>query len=66
MSIDNVQRNKSLARTEREQIRELFQKRASEAPIPSPFDAASLKEWDEYVQEMRELEQRLRDAGEEL
>ena len=54
---------KSFAQTEREKIREHFTRRASEAPIPNPFDAASLKVWDEYVQEMHELEQQLREAG---
>ena len=56
----------TFAQTEREKIREHFTRRASEAPIPNPFDAASLKVWDEYVQEMHELEQQLREAGEHL
>ncbi|WAM22375.1 MAG: hypothetical protein OI717_00170 (plasmid) [Candidatus Methanoperedens sp.] len=56
----------TFAQTEREKIREHFTRRASEAPIPNPFDAASLKVWDEYVQEMHELEQQLREAGEPL
>lgn len=57
---------KPFARSEREKIREHFTRRASEAPIPNPFDAASLKIWDEYVQEMHELEQQLREAGDQL
>ena len=56
----------TFAQTEREKIREHFARRASEAPIPDPFDAASLKVWDEYVQEMHELEQQLREAGDQL
>jgi hypothetical protein len=56
----------TFAQTEREKIREHFARRASEAPMPDPFDAASLKVWDEYVQEMHELEQQLREAGDQL
>ncbi|KCZ73632.1 hypothetical protein ANME2D_00704 [Candidatus Methanoperedens nitroreducens] len=52
--------------SEREQIREHFIKRAREAPIPDPFDPASMLKWGEYVDEMRELEQMLRNAGEKL
>jgi hypothetical protein len=57
---------KAFAQTEREKIRELFVKRAGEAPVPSPFDPESMKKWDEYVQEMHELEAQLREAGEQL
>ncbi len=54
------------AQTEREKIREHFVKRASEAPVPDPFDPESMRLWDEYVQEMHELELQLREAGEPL
>ncbi len=54
---------KPFARSEREQIREHFAMRAGEAPIPNPFDPESMRRWDEYVQEMRELEQQLQEAG---
>lgn len=54
------------ARTEREKIREHFARRAGEAPIPDPFNPESMRSWDEYVQEMHELEQQLREAGETL
>lgn len=57
---------KSFAQTEREKIRELFVKRAGEAPIPNPSDPESMRKWDEYVQEMHELEAHLREAGEQL
>ncbi|MBU4138696.1 MAG: hypothetical protein KJ729_01935 [Euryarchaeota archaeon] len=57
---------KTFARSEREKIREQFVKRAGEAPIPNPFDPESLRVWDEYVQEMHDLEQQLRDAGDQL
>lgn len=57
---------KAFAQTEREKIRELFVKRAGEAPVPNPFDPESMKKWDEYVQEMHELEAQLREAGEQL
>lgn len=52
--------------TEREQIREHFARRAAGAPIPNPFDAESMRKWDEYVLEMHELEQQLKDAGDRL
>ncbi len=54
------------ARTEREKIREHFARRAGEAPIPNPFDAESMRKWEDYVDEMRELELQLREAGETL
>jgi hypothetical protein len=57
---------KAFAQTEREKIRELFVKRAGEAPVPDPFDPESMRKWDEYVQEMHELEAQLREAGEHL
>jgi len=57
---------KAFAQTEREKIRELFVKRAGEAPVPDPFDPESMRKWDEYVQEMHELEAQLREAGEQL
>jgi hypothetical protein len=56
----------TFAQTEREKIREHFAKRASEAPIPNPFDPESMRKWDEYVQEMHELERQLQEAGEQL
>ena len=56
----------TFAQTEREKIREHFTRRASEAPIPNPFDAESMRKWDEYVAEMHELERQLREAGEHL
>jgi hypothetical protein len=65
MSIEPEQKI-TFAQTEREKIREHFARRASEAPIPNPFDAASLKVWDEYVQEMHELERQLQEAGDQL
>ncbi len=58
--------NKTFARTEREKLRELFTARASSAPIPDPFDAKSIQEWEEYCKEMRGMEATLRDAGEVL
>ncbi len=54
------------AQTEREKIREHFVKRASEAPVPDPFDPESMRKWDEYVAEMHELERQLQEAGEQL
>jgi len=57
---------KPFAQTEREQIREHFIKRAREAPLPNPFDAESLRIWDEYVVEMREIEMQLNEAGDIL
>jgi len=56
----------TFAQTEREKIREHFARRAGEAPVPDPFDATSLKVWDEYVQEMHELERQLTEAGDQL
>ncbi|MBU3966160.1 MAG: helix-turn-helix domain-containing protein [Euryarchaeota archaeon] len=50
---------KPFARSEREELREHFVKRAGEAPIPNPFDPESMRSWDEYVQEMHELERPL-------
>jgi hypothetical protein len=57
---------KTFARSEREKIREQFVRRAGEAPIPSPFDPESMRKWEDYVDEMRELELQLREAGEQL
>ncbi len=57
---------KPFAQTEREKIREQFVRRAGEAPIPNPFDAESMRKWEDYVDEMRELELQLREAGEQL
>jgi len=52
--------------TEREKIRRHFVKRAGEAPIPNPFSAESMEAWWDYVDDMREIEQQLKDAGERL
>ncbi len=57
---------KPFARSEREKLREHFVKRAGEAPVHDPLDPASMQLWDEYVQEMHELERELREAGEML
>ena len=57
---------KPFARSEREKIREHFVKRASEAPVVSPLDPSSMEAWWDYVDEMREIEQQLKDAGEPL
>jgi hypothetical protein len=54
------------AQTEREKIREHFARRAREAPIVSPLDPSSMEAWWDYVDEMREIEQQLREAGEQL
>jgi len=56
----------TFAQTERENIREHFTRRASEAPIPNPFDPESMRKWDEYVAEMHELERQLTEAGDQL
>ncbi|MDO8726942.1 MAG: hypothetical protein Q7J35_12805 [Candidatus Methanoperedens sp.] len=56
----------TFAQTEREKIREHFTRRASEAPIPDPFDPESMRKWDEYVAEMHELERQLTEAGDQL
>ncbi len=66
MSENNVERLKTFARSEREKLREHFTRRASEAPVVDIFDAVSIREWDEYVLEMHELERQLRDAGDLL
>lgn len=52
--------------TEREKIREHFIKRAREAPLVSPLDPSSMEAWWDYVDEMREIEQQLKDSGEHL
>lgn len=62
----NLKQEITFAQTEREQIRELFVKRAQQAPIPNPFDPASMARWLAYVEEMRELERLLREAGDQL
>lgn len=54
---------KPFAKTEREELRDHFARRASEAPIPNPFDAESMREWEQYCEEMRNLETQLRAAG---
>lgn len=65
MNQNNVGKLKPFA-SEREQLRELYTLRASQAPIPNPFDPMSLRIWSEYVDEMRELELQLREAGDHL
>ena len=65
MSIEPNQKI-TFAQTKREKIREHFTRRASEAPIPDPFDAESMRKWDEYVTEMHELERQLTEAGDQL
>ena len=57
---------KTFARSEREKIREHFVKRASEAPVVSPLDPSSMEAWWDYVDEMREIERQLQEAGEHL
>jgi hypothetical protein len=57
---------KPFARTEREELREHFAKRASEAPIPNSSDPESMRQWFDYVDEMREIENQLKEAGDSL
>lgn len=57
---------KPFARTEREELREHFAKRAGEAPIPNPLDPESMLQWLDYVDEMREIENQLKEAGDSL
>ncbi len=66
MTKNIVQTIKHFAQSERERLREHFAKRATEVPLVSPFNAASLRIWDEYVDEMRELELQMREAGDHL
>jgi hypothetical protein len=56
----------TFAQTEREKIWEHFIKRAREAPLVSPLDPLSMEAWWDYVDEMRDIEQQLKDAGETL
>ncbi len=63
---NSTERNKTFAHSEREQIRDFFKERASHPPIPNPFDAVSMRRWEEYCAEMRELEAQLKAAGEML
>lgn len=51
---NNDKNNKAIG--EREKIRQMFIKRASEPPIPNPFDPQSMAEWEEYCEEMRGYE----------
>lgn len=62
----DLKQHKPFAQSEREQLRELFIRRACEAPVPDPFSPSSMTRWYEYVEEMRELECMLRAAGEQL
>jgi len=57
---------KPFAQTVREELRYHFARRAGEAPIPNPFDAESMREWEQYCEEMRNLETQLRAAGDSL
>jgi hypothetical protein len=57
---------KPFARTEREELRDHFAKRAGEAPIPTPSDPESMLRWLDYVDEMREIENQLKEAGDSL
>ncbi len=66
MSENNVERLKTFAQTEREKLREHFTRRASEPPIVNPFDPESMRTWDDYVQEMQEIERMLKDEGDQL
>lgn len=51
------------AQTNREKLREHFKRRASSPPYDAlPWSSA----WIEYVEEMRELERQLTEAGERL
>lgn len=63
MAIANQEREKQFAHQELEKIREHFAKRAGAAPIPNPFNAESMREWELYCEEMRDLETQLRAAG---
>ncbi len=63
---NSTERNKTFAHSEREKIRELFKAKASNPPIPNPFDAVSMRKWGEYCEEMQELEAQLKAAGESL
>lgn len=49
--------------TEREQIREHFTQRARDAPAVNPLDPGTMESWWDYVDEMREIEQQLRETG---
>lgn len=60
-----VKQDKFTVRDEREQLREIFIKRAGEPPIPDNLFGPD-PVWDAYVQEMRDLERQLREAGEQL
>lgn len=57
---------KPFARSEREKIRDHFAKRAGEAPVPNPLDPESMRQWLDYVDEMREIENQLKEAGDSL
>jgi hypothetical protein len=56
----------TFAQTEREKIREHFIKRAREVPLVSPLDPSSMEAWWDYIDEMKEIEQQLREAGDQL
>lgn len=60
---DRLTGNTTRTRTEREQVRQLFIERARDPPWDAlPWSSA----WEEYVEEMHELERQLRGAGEDL
>lgn len=52
---NNPKNNKAIV-GEREMIRQMFIKRASEPPIPDPFSAESMARWEDYCEEMRGYE----------
>jgi hypothetical protein len=56
--------HKPFAQIEQETIRGPFVKGATEAPIPNHFDPESTRKGENYVDEMRDLEQQHREAGE--
>jgi hypothetical protein len=57
---------KSCARSEREELRAYVAKRAGEAPIYNLLDPESMLQWLDYVDEMREIENQLKEAGDSL
>jgi len=63
-TMDNSRnKDKPFAETEREKLRELLKQRGREPPWEAlPWSS----EWAEYVEEMREIERQLREAGEDL
>ncbi len=61
--VNNSDKDKPFAETERERLRELLKQRGRDPPWEAlPWSS----EWEEYVDEMREIERQLREAGEDL